>query len=201
MILLGLAITGGCGPLYGIFVAPLTPPKTVDAEFDISDKQLLIWVDLAVAEDEQSTVLRREIAEELGTLLKANKAIAGIVDYEKVMRFRRQHDDAMTWPIQKLGQELGGDYVLYVLVNQLDTRHEIGQDFFEGHLAGACKLIESSTGQRVWPVSQAQRPFTIAKDFVEEAGPTYERRLIKDMSKDLAAQVGPCFYKHKVEGE
>ncbi len=200
LLMLGMMLSG-CGPLYGIFIAPLAPAKTVEAEYEMGEKQLLIWVDLAVTESEQSTLLRRDIAEETEALLKKNKAVAGVVDYEKVMRFRRQHDDAAAWPIQKLGEELGGNYVLYVLVNQLETRHEIGQDFFEGHLAGACKLIESSTGRRVWPEAEAQRPFTVAKDFAEGIGPTYERRLIKEMSKDFAAQIGPCFYKHKLESE
>ena len=65
---------GGCGEFLGFFIAPLIPPKTIQAEHEMTDQYVLIWVDDAYL-DRNNHLLRRELTRQLSEHLFDKKAV------------------------------------------------------------------------------------------------------------------------------
>ena len=128
LICLAIAL-GGCNvtdALYAIFIGPLIPAPTVDAEYSLEDKTILIWIDDTAIEPKHHS-LRRELTKELRKHLEEHEAIGGAVAYAKIAQFRMAHPEFIDMSIQDLGKRLQAQQVMYLFINQFQFRHEAGE--------------------------------------------------------------------------
>ncbi len=198
--LICLAITlSGCNvtdALYGIFIAPLIPAPTVEAEYSLKNKTILIWIDDTVIEPKHHS-LRRELTQKLRTHLEEHKAIGGAVAYAKIAQFRRAHPEFIDMSIQELGKHLQAEQVLYLFINQFQFHHDVGEGYYQPSISGSVKIVDVSTGERVWPTDQSYRSFTVNQPLIEGRGNEFEDDLIQTFGADVAQEIAPYFYKHK----
>jgi len=182
--------------LYAIFIAPLIPPPTVEAEHSMADKTLLIWIDdTAVGPKHHS--LRRELTMQVRKHLEERQAIGGAVAYAKIAQFRMAHPECIDMSIQELGKHLQAEQVLYLFINQFQFHHEAGEEYYQPSLSGSAKIVDVSLGERVWPNDQSYQSFVVNQPLIEGKGTEFEDGLIQKLGTAVAQELGPYFYKHK----
>ena len=198
LICLAIAL-GGCNvtdTLYAIFIAPLIPAPTVKTEYSLEDKTILIWIDDTAIEPKHHS-LRRELTQELRKHLEEHEAIGGAVAYAKITQFRMAHPEFIDMSIQELGKRLQAQQVMYLFINQFQFRHEAGEGYYQPSLSGSCKIVDVSTGQRVWPNDQSYQSFAVNQPMLEGKDAEFEDGLIQKLGADVAQEIAPYFYKHK----
>lgn len=199
-----LLVVPGCGffgAFYGIFIDPLIPPPTVEAEHTMNDARVLIWVDDAYLEH-SNPFLRRTATQALASDLLEHNAVGEIVEYARIAQFRQQHPDLSPYTIQQIGQELDADQVLYLLLERFQLQHDAGPGYYRPELTGYAKVLDVATGKRLWPVEQTKLGFHYQSSLTEgQAGPSdaIEQKLLQALADTLAADLGPRFYKHPGE--
>ncbi len=192
--LLALVTCGGCGAIYGLFIAPLIPAPILPAEHDLTEKKVLIWVDDSNLSQHAPT-LRRELSTQINRELHLRKAVGSTVDYKQVVRFRQTQPNLTGLSIQQLGEMNQADEVLYVLINTIGMRHEAGEGYYDTQMSGYSKVVDT-TGKRVWPASQTFKIFETTQEFSTGTGPEYEREQLKKLCKDVAVRIVLPFYEH-----
>ena len=198
LILLSVSGLAGCGivgAFYGAIIHPLLPPVTVQAEHDMSNKQVLVWVDY-VPFEEQSHLLCRALSQQLRQKLLDNQAAQSVIDYTRIARFKQEHPAFAQMTIRQLGESFAVDEVLYLLVDEFKLQHEAGAGFYQTNLRGYSKVIDIATGNRLWPEGQANKPFAIEGKFSQGQGRNFEDRLVRDFCLQVAESIAPSFYKH-----
>jgi len=199
LICLAIAL-GGCNvtdALYAIFIAPLIPAPTVEAEYSLEDKTILIWID-DTAIDPKHHSLRRELTTAIRKHLEEHEAIGSAVSYAKIAQFRMAHPDYIDISIQELGKRLQAQQVMYLFVNQFQFRHEAGEGYYQPSLSGSAKIIDVSTGERVWPKDKSYQSFAVNQPMIEGKGTEFEDGLIRKFGAAVAQVIAPYFYKHKI---
>ena len=205
-VLLLSTVLAGCGPFYGIFIDPLIPAAKVPAEHDMSDKHILIWVDdfSAAARDSNkpsgAPALRRKLTEELRQELLDNHAVASVVDYDSIVRFRHRHPGKTELSIQQLGAAISqkpAQEVLYILIDNFKLRHEAGQDCYDASIDGYCKIIDVATGKRPWPVGQTHHPFNAGGKVAVGQGQAFEDEQVRLLCREVVEKIAPFFYEHR----
>jgi hypothetical protein len=198
LILLPLVV-GGCGlfgALYGALIDPFIPTAKVAAQHDMSEKKVLIWVDDAYLAQPHH-LLRRELTNQLASNLRQNQAVADLVDYSQMARFRQTNPNYADQTIQQLGRQMQADEVLYIMIDKFQLQHQAGKGFYRPQLSGYSKVIDVATGNRLWPVDQSRRPFSIGGQLTEGQGQIYEDKQVKELSKQLVEIIAPSFYEHR----
>lgn len=198
----GLALTGllpGCqiiGGLYSVLIDPLIPPKIIEAEHAMHNKIVLIWVDDPQV-DSQYVLLRRTLTEQLQKELLTKEAVAEVVDYENIARFRVTHPDYAQMSIEELGKTFHADEVLYVFVNDFTWKHEAGKGFYHPELNGYFKVVDAQgNGKRLWPKDRTHQVCHYKGQIEEGRGQTFEKNLLKAFSQTIAKQMALHFYEH-----
>lgn len=192
-----LFFVGGCGDFLGFFIAPLIPPKTIQAELEMTDQNVLIWVDDAYL-GKNNHLLRRELTRQLSEHLIDKKAVDKVVDYPQIARFRQESPDYVDMTIQQLGRRFKVDQVLYVYLDKFQFHHEAGKGFYRPKLTGSAKVIDSTTGKRLWPAEQSFRSFSLEGELAQGQGAAFEDKQVKQLCEAATEQIGPFFYKHTV---
>ena len=196
-----LALTAsGCGLLgatYNIFIHPLLPKKTIPAEHDMSEKIVLIWVDDVSAQRTENARLRRELTGQMRDELLKHKAAQDIVAYNVIASFRNRHPELGELSPEQLGRRFEADEVLHIVIDEFQLRHEAGKGFYRGNLVCRCKVVEVSTGKRLWPVGPVTRAVSVTDELSHGEGQAFEDRMMRRLVAKVPPLLAPSFYKHK----
>lgn len=199
VLLLALVNLTGCGLLgafYGVFIDPFIPRTPIPAEHDLSEKNVLVWVDYQAAAD-TNHMLRRELTEHLRTELMENNAAAAVVDYQQIAQHRLLHPEIMQMTIQQLAQHFNTDQVMYLLIDKFELAHEAGPGFYKPTVTGYLKIIDANSGKRLWPTGQTQHPFTFDTGFSEAQNDLQQQRMIRELCQKTAQSLALFFYEHR----
>jgi len=194
--LAGMVLLTGCGPFYGIFVDWWMPKPKVKAEYNMSEKKVLIWVD-DFSSGGRSAMLRRELTLALQEELIKHNAVGSVVDYDKVIHLRYQNPKLAKVSIQQIGQKLEAQEVLYVMIDKFTLHHEAGEGYYQGSIGGVCKIIDSETGKQQWPAGQTHRAFNVTESVTTGKGETFEEQQVRQVCREAVEKIAPNFYKHK----
>jgi len=190
------ALLAGCGPFYGLFIAPLIPKKKVKAEHEMQGKNVLIWVEIS-ATTEHNPILRRELTLKLKEELMLNKAVGQIVDYNRLVRFRHRNPRLAELSIKELGEKFQAREVLYILINKYKLKHEAGEGYYHASSGGYVKVIDVATGRRLWPTGQSHRFFHVDGGVTMGTGQQFENEQVRKLCESIAKEIAPFFYEHK----
>lgn len=196
LVLLALPGCDLVGGLYGVFIEPLRPKKTIKAEHSFTDKTVLIWIDQSTASSTHPH-LARHLTVQLAKALWDNEAGGEIVNYSRVAKFRPQRPDHNSMSIVELGQAFGADEVLYLEIRAFAFVHDAGPGYYQPHVSGIAKVVDVAGGQRIWPADQVATPFSASLKLSEGDGRSVEDRLLGQLGQKLAEQLAPRFYDHK----
>ncbi len=176
----------------------IMPGKKVQAEHDMQDKDVLIWVD-DVALDGQYVAFKKYLTQKLSDQLEEHQAAKSIVQYKRIAHYRVSHPEYSQQTIAELGQAFNADHVLYVLINDFTWVHEAGEGYYRPKLTGYVKVIDATSGDRLWPKDQIHFPLVINANLTQGQGSTFETKLMKEFSEQISQRVSPCFYEHRKE--
>jgi len=199
LLLLSVASLAGCGllgGLYGVFIDPLIPRTPIPAEHDMSEKNVLVWVDYQAALD-TNHMLRRELTEHVRQELTDNHAVASAVDYQQIAQYRLLHPEIMQMTIQQLGQQFKVDQVMYLLVDNFELAHEAGPGYYKPTVTGYLKILDVESGKRLWPTNQTQHPYTYDTGFSEAQNDLQQQRMIRELCQKTAQSLALFFYEHR----
>jgi hypothetical protein len=190
------ALLAGCGPFYGLFIAPLIPKKKVMAEHEMQGKNVLVWVEIS-ATTEHSPILRRELTLKLKEELILNEAVGQIIDYNRLVQFRHRNPRLAELSIKELGDKFQANEVLYILINKYKLKHEAGEGYYHASSGGYVKVIDVATGRRLWPAGQNHRFFHVDGGVTIGAGQQFENEQVRQLCESIAKKISPFFYEHK----
>ena len=196
IILLLAVLPAGCGPFYGLFIAPLVPKKKVLAEHEMQGKNVLVWVEIS-ATTGHSPILRRELTLKLKEELILNEAVGQIIDYNRLVRFRHRNPRLAELSIKELGGKFQADEVLYILINKYKLKHEAGEGYYHASSGGYVKVIDVATGRRLWPTGQNHRFFHVDGGVTMGDGQQFENEQVRKLCTSTAKKIAPFFYEHK----
>ncbi|OQA02058.1 MAG: hypothetical protein BWY71_00164 [Planctomycetes bacterium ADurb.Bin412] len=192
---------GGCnmlGAFYGIFIDPLVPAPKVEAEHEFGSQKVLIWID-DISNHERGPILHREIIENTQRELRENLKDFQTVAYDDIVRFRRQFPDYPSLNIQEIGQKLQAEQVLYIYIDSFQLQHAAGEGYYLASLNGHLNVIEVETGKRLWPKDHLFRPLSQTGQLEQGQGDLLEDKLVRQLSRQIAQQIAPYFYNHRLE--
>ena len=208
--LAALPLTGiaGC-QLLGLFGSAL-PPPTVAARYKGLRKQtvgVMVWTDRAMAVEWPALQLNltQSIQSRLQDLAKSKGAPAELdgttfVAAESVVRYQRDHPETEFESITDIAPHMALTRLIYVEVQEFETRPSESLDLYRGRLTGNLKVIET-TGARakvayeesnlsvIYPASSPEEGMPGIGD-----GPVYE-----NIVRDFTTEVVNRFVPHQEE--
>ncbi len=196
MLITLLALTG-CGEGLGFMAAAFGGDRKVDAVFKPPDRSTVILVDdpeeLLTRPD-----LRSRIAGRIGDAFEEYDAVSQVVSPAELTRLRSEHDEFDTWPIDRVGRQLGAAQVLYVLVQRFDLVEEgvIYRPVAEVRV----KLIDAATGERLFPAaSPAGYPVEVERAYqgMTEVDEKTDPLVARDLAEALAWEIARLFFEHE----
>ena len=163
MVLLVAAAAGlaGCQQTAWVLVQivkPWTPEETVDAQYDLQGKSVLVLVDTkdpALASDRPR--LESAMSEAIGKVLAENKACGPIVPARSVDTARKTEPKFAEWSVAQAGKFFNVDRVVHVEMEQFRLRDNPASNVYHGYAQAAVRIVDAETGQQVWPVLSAAR--------------------------------------------
>ncbi len=154
----------GCG-IVGLLGTPSRSERKIPAEYDLAehaDQKILVLVNQPAWLNAQVNLryyLTRAINKNLMT--KVGIQPDYLVPYKELSEFRsNQPDFSLLSPVQ-VGEALHTDMVLLVIIENYQL-HEVAEtDYHKGVLGAQAALIETATGERVWPDSTKNKSIKV----------------------------------------
>lgn len=145
----------GCGPRSGALWFFLAQPKeSVPAEYHLAPGPLLVLVDDPLGQMELAA-MQDSLAEVIGRRLAESNAHRDLVPQQRLQRLRRLEPDFDNLAVRQVGQRVGAEQVLYVLVTRCRLQDVPESGVCRGQLAAQVKVINAlaKPGEvvRLWP--------------------------------------------------
>ena len=148
LAIISLAISlSGCELLS--FISMGFSSNKIDAEYELADQPTAVLVD-----DPTNTngdrFLQRQIASEIGYLLKENEVTSQIIDQRKLDNLRNElgHNYDKT-AIDEIGRRVGAAQVIYVDIKTVQYRAEPGM--LRPMAVCEVKVIDAKNGKKLFP--------------------------------------------------
>lgn len=188
--------------LSGCQLAPFLLPDPhgkVPAEYKLPAKQrYAIFIDDYMA-PVGSPETKKALAATIGGYLVEGKVLRAedLVDVNQVYDQPTESPESKKYSIQHIGGEVRADYVLYVNVIEFNLQADEENPLVQPKARAYVKLIEVSTGERLWPVDLAgfsiEAKERMSGEMFEEADKNeWSAKLIEK----LAVEVAQLFFEH-----
>ncbi|MCX5673065.1 MAG: hypothetical protein NTU94_17255 [Planctomycetota bacterium] len=196
LLLLALAAAalaaGGCQGLAWVLVktvGPWVPEDTVEAEYKLEGKSLLVLVDVKdPSMAAEYPRLDAELADQVGKRLQAEKACGPVVPGRNVQTARRTEPEFPRWSVTQVGQYFNVDVVMHVEVMEYRLKDSAGSNVFRGYAETSIRLVSPETGEQVWPVLAAARLLSAETmpDQTSDEAAQQERILTEGLAEKIA---------------
>jgi hypothetical protein len=155
-VLIAIISSSGCG-IVGVAGTQSAYEKKIPAEYDLAgqkDRQILILV-------EQPSWLNTEVnlryylteAIRVSFIMNVKIPPESIVSYNELSEFRSNKSDFSSLSPVEVGQALGADIVLMVMIEDYQLNQMPDTDYYNGLLSAQAILFETATGVKLWPES------------------------------------------------
>jgi len=183
LVLLLLLICGiGCD-LAGLVVNPGPYDRKVPAEFDIkdnADRKIVVVADQAAGLGGTVVPVRKKLAEGVETLLIERAGVKKkYIVSQKDMEFLGSYgsDFHKSSPVN-VASQLGAGLVLYVKIVNYNLYPSGPKDYYVGSLISRSVLIDSQSGEVVWPVDGEPKLLRMAIDLETRGREQTQAKLI-----------------------
>lgn len=174
----------------------LHPPRIAKAEYKITSGKLAVVVDPS-RPDEAQPVFEQALQEKLQELFLEKKSSVEFIPYVEVITLRQKQADFAKWPIQRIGHELGANYVLYLRQDSLTARSSRSEPIVQASVAFRAKLIDVSKPAeqaRVWPPEKDGRVISTSRQPQDASQPDIVDLELTKLGKDVAYFVMAPFF-------
>jgi hypothetical protein len=177
-------------------VGPWVPEDTVEAEYKLEGKSVLVLVDVkdpAMAAEYPRVDV--ELADQIGRALQEKKASGPVVPGRSVQTARRAEPEFPRWSVAQVGQYFNVDYVLHVEVMEFRLKDSLNSNVFRGYAETSVRLVSPETGEQVWPVLAAARLLSAETMPDQTADDAAQQESI--LTEGLAGKIARHFYTYK----
>lgn len=149
--------SSGCG-IVGVAGTQNAYEKKIPAEYDLTgqkDRKLLVLVEQPgwlSTEVNLRYYLTGAIRESFITNVKIPSEY--IISYNELSEFRSNKSDFSSLSPIEVGQALGADIVLMVMIEDYQLNEMPDTDYYNGFLGAQAILFETATGLKLWPESE-----------------------------------------------
>jgi len=160
----------GCG-LGSMIGTPTRHEKKVPAEYELreqKDKKILILVEQPARLMGTANLryyLTRDIREYL--IKKVRMPAGGLISYENLVEWRNNQGDFSRLTPIEVGRGLEADIILLVEVEDLQLYDMAKTSFVKGFLSCRAVILDTSTGEKVWPKSFVGKGIKVGFEFDE----------------------------------
>jgi hypothetical protein len=188
--LLMLFAASGCGPQAGALWFFMAQPKEkYTAEHRLGEGPLLVLVDDPLGQMELPS-MDTWLAESVSDWLVEYRAHEDIVSAELAERLKRVEPDYPYLSIREIGERVGANQVLYVLVTRCQLQDVAESDVFRGELIAQVKVINALAKPgdevRIWPRELEGREVAVERPQRSARGEAARQ----DVAEDLVAVAG-----------
>lgn len=205
-MLMAIALVGpllcGCN-IVGPLLVLTAPPQIQPAEVELTKSRLALVIEYASA-GEESPVFTEAFRQRLTEVLREKQINERVIPRAEVLALRRDHADYPKWSIQKVGQALNAEQVLYVRVERLALRAAPEDPVLAPEVRLRMKLIapwQTGRAARLWPPSAEREGREIYRARpMREAGDAFvlDEELAK-LGREAAWLAAKPFYKVDLE--
>ena len=161
-------LCNGCG-IGSMIGTPTRHEKKIPAEYELreqEDKKILILVEQParlIATANLRYYLTRDIREYLRKKIRI--PADGLISYENLVEFRNNRANfSRTSPLE-VGRGLQADIVLLVAVEDFRLYNMAETGFLKGFLSSRTVILDTSTGEKVWPKSFEGKGIKVGFEF------------------------------------
>lgn len=207
LALLGVLPIGGCArPIIAWIVANFTPPKKVEAKFELpDDKRVLVLVENRTADGSFETVMR-DLTKALNRELIKHDLADKTIAYEELMALRFSTPDYGRLAVTRIGQKLNAELVLYVHIDQFSLKDNAEDVLWQGRLEASVRVVQVTEGltaeeARLWPKDRrAGYPVEpLKRPPVANSSRNYSARLVQHMAVEMADRIAKLFYDYRLD--
>jgi hypothetical protein len=189
------ALAGGCQLPLAI-AEKMFPNRTVQPLYELpEDKRVLVFP------DDRTPIayppIKRQLAERANEVLREKGLVAGVIDYDRLMDLRSAEPRFNELSIGGVGQRLGADLVIYVVIDEFSLKDTPIQTLWRGRFSTRVKVIDVEDG-RVWPDSSAGHELRVTEPATENPSETFGAELAERLAVKMAAEVVGAFHEHEV---
>ena len=199
LVVLAAGAVAGCQGFAWILVktvGPWVPEDTVEAEYKLEGKSVLVLVDVKdPAMAAEYPRLDVELADQIGRALQEKKACGPAVPGRNVQTARRAEPEFPRWSVAQVGQYFNVDYVLHVEVMEFRLKDSLNSNVFRGYAETSVRLVSPETGEQVWPVLAAARLLSAETMPDQTADDAAQQESI--LTEGLAGKIARHFYTYK----
>lgn len=163
-------VCNGCG-IGSMIGTPTRHEKKVPAEYELreqKEKRILILVEQPARFMGTANLryyLTRDIREFL--IKRVRIPAGGLISYEKLVEYRNNEGDFSRLKPIEVGRGLGADIILMVEVEDLQLYEMARTGFVKGFLSSRAVLLDTLTGEKVWPKSFGGKGIKVGFEFEE----------------------------------
>jgi len=191
-------ILGGCK--YATLLVT-DPRQMIEAKYKMAKgKKIAVLVD-----DYLSPINNPDMKKDLAMLIsdgliQAQAVRAGdMISTDKVYETPKESPDGKKLSIQRIGKDVGADYVIYVNIIDFNLQSDPENPLIKPKAKAFVKLVEVSTGERLWPIDMSGEPIEatsrVANDIASEATDT--TKWTQELIDTLASQTVGMFFDHR----
>lgn len=197
---LGAAPTlSGCAVLAWL-VGNFTPPKTVPAICKLpKDKKILVLVDSDPGLGDCGPI-KRALTEKINQQFTDHDVARETVPYVEILRLMAELPEYNMLNALQVGDRLGADLVLRVVVDRFTLREDPASPLWQGRLRVTVQVGDVKKARRHWPQGRRQypiQPVTLPSHF--SSAPDYDTRVIEELAEKMSDRVGKLFYDYKID--
>ncbi len=190
------ALGNGCNIITpGAYI--LSGPPKAEAAYTLPPKKTVVVID-DTTNHMSRVAMRVEMGEAVAESLLEQDLVPEVISTRDAIAFMRRSDSAgNSMSIQRIGEALGVDQVVYVKVDQFSL---VGSGIDRSPEAVALvKVIDVTSGQRLWPSAGAEAVRGTLIDINPELISTSAgRRELEDkLARDTGEEVAKLFYSHE----
>jgi hypothetical protein len=179
------------------------PHGRIKAEYKLPPKQrYAIFIDDYMA-PMGSPEAKMTLAETIGNYLVDGKALrhVDLVEPKKIYDQPTESPEGKKYSIQHIGAEVGADYVIYVNVIEFNLQADEENPLVQPKARAYVKLIEVSTGERLWPVDLAGFPIDVKERMSGEMFAEADKgEWSNKLSQKIAVEAAQIFFEHSAGG-
>lgn len=192
----------GCN-IVGAIAVMTAPPQMQDAEVEIAQGRLGIFIEYA-RPSEENPVFTRAFRERLVEVFREQEVNTRIVPEREILELRQKNADFRRWSLPKVGRELNVEQLLYIRIERLNLHTSPANPLLEPVVEMRMKLIDPHVpgrGARLWPPAEEREGRLIrrARQIREASDPLVLDAEASKLGRDAAWLAAKPFYRYDLE--
>jgi hypothetical protein len=197
-----LSPSTGCVQLGGL-LAVASGGDVIDPEYTLTKHPLLIFIDDLDGMVSEPVAIR-ELHRGLSAVFLDFDVNRNVIPYEDLQRLMRSDRKSNELSIRQIGEKLGAEQVLYIRVERFTLHAEPGAPLFEGEFEVRVKVISTDHARddpRLWPREQSGRRLVATTDPTPTDGGKSASDIARQLSQELAKDIGRLFREYRTLDE